>query len=93
MAAVLLGGHHRVDHRADPDPGRRDSLGAALLILLGVGGEDGADEVLAPFGSGTIFTFIGAFILAQSMLKHGLARTVRVPHPRAARASATAPPG
>ena len=47
-------------------------VGAALLILLGVG-ED-ADEVLAPFGSGTIFTFIGAFILAQSMLKHGLAR-------------------
>ncbi len=48
-------------------------LGAAVLILLGVGGEDGADAVLAPFGSGTIFTFIGAFILAQSMLKHGLA--------------------
>ena len=49
-------------------------LGASVLILLGVGGEDGADAVLAPFGSGTIFTFIGAFILAQSMLKHGLAR-------------------
>jgi sodium-dependent dicarboxylate transporter 2/3/5 len=49
-------------------------LGASILILLGVGGEDGADAVLAPFGSGTIFTFIGAFILAQSMLKHGLAR-------------------
>ncbi|MGH3368143.1 MAG: SLC13 family permease [Nocardioidaceae bacterium] len=47
-------------------------LGAALLVLLGVG-ED-ADEVLAPFGSGTVFTFIGAFILAQAMLKHGLAR-------------------
>jgi sodium-dependent dicarboxylate transporter 2/3/5 len=47
-------------------------IGAALLILFGVG-ED-ADEVLAPFGSGTVFTFIGAFILAQSMLKHGLAR-------------------
>jgi len=49
-------------------------LGAAVLIMLGVGGEDGADAVLAPFGSGTIFTFIGAFILAQSMLKHGVAR-------------------
>ncbi|HEX6151800.1 DASS family sodium-coupled anion symporter [Nocardioides sp.] len=49
-------------------------LGASILILLGVGGEEGADAVLAPFGSGTIFTFIGAFILAQSMLKHGLAR-------------------
>jgi solute carrier family 13 (sodium-dependent dicarboxylate transporter), member 2/3/5 len=46
-------------------------VGAALLVLLGVGT---SDEVLAPFGSGTIFTFIGAFILAQSMLKHGLAR-------------------
>ena len=49
-------------------------VGAALLVLFGLGGEEGADAVLAPFGSGTIFTFIGAFILAQSMLKHGLAR-------------------
>ncbi|MDQ4085614.1 MAG: DASS family sodium-coupled anion symporter [Actinomycetota bacterium] len=49
-------------------------IGASLLVLVGVGGEEGADAVLAPFGSGTIFTFIGAFILAQSMLKHGLAR-------------------
>ena len=30
--------------------------------------------MLAPFGSSTVFTFIGAFILAQAMLKHGLAR-------------------
>jgi solute carrier family 13 (sodium-dependent dicarboxylate transporter), member 2/3/5 len=49
-------------------------IGASLLVLLGVGGDEGADGVLAPLGSGTIFTFIGAFILAQSMLKHGLAR-------------------
>jgi sodium-dependent dicarboxylate transporter 2/3/5 len=49
-------------------------IGASLLALLGVGGDEGADAVLAPLGSGTIFTFIGAFILAQSMLKHGLAR-------------------
>jgi sodium-dependent dicarboxylate transporter 2/3/5 len=49
-------------------------IGASLLVLLGVGGDDGADGVLAPLGSGTVFTFIGAFILAQSMLKHGLAR-------------------
>jgi sodium-dependent dicarboxylate transporter 2/3/5 len=49
-------------------------IGVALLVLFGLGGEEGADAVLAPFGSGTIFTFIGAFILAQSMLKHGLAR-------------------
>jgi sodium-dependent dicarboxylate transporter 2/3/5 len=27
-----------------------------------------------PFGSTTIFTFIGAFILAQAMLKHGIAQ-------------------
>ncbi|OEU86744.1 anion transporter [Streptomyces abyssalis] len=49
-------------------------IGASLLVLLGVGGDEGADGVLAPFGSGTVFTFIGAFILAQSMLVHGLAR-------------------
>jgi solute carrier family 13 (sodium-dependent dicarboxylate transporter), member 2/3/5 len=49
-------------------------IGASLLVLFGLGGDDGADAVLAPFGSGTVFTFIGAFILAQSMLKHGLAR-------------------
>lgn len=46
-------------------------LGVALVTILGVGT---ADEVLAPFGSGTVFTFIGAFIIAQAMLKHGLAR-------------------
>ncbi|SCK07079.1 DASS family sodium-coupled anion symporter [Streptomyces sp. WMMB 322] len=49
-------------------------LGASLLVLLGAGGDEGANGVLAPFGSGTVFTFIGAFILAQSMLVHGLAR-------------------
>jgi solute carrier family 13 (sodium-dependent dicarboxylate transporter), member 2/3/5 len=32
------------------------------------------DDALAPFGSSTLFTFIGAFILAQAMLKYGLAR-------------------
>ncbi|SDI15854.1 solute carrier family 13 (sodium-dependent dicarboxylate transporter), member 2/3/5 [Sinosporangium album] len=46
-------------------------VGVALVVLLGVAP---AGEVLAPFGSSTIFTFIGAFILAQAMLKHGLAR-------------------
>lgn len=46
-------------------------LGVAAVVLLGVAP---ANEVLAPFGSTTIFTFIGAFILAQAMLKHGLAR-------------------
>lgn len=49
-------------------------IGASLLVVLGLGGDDGADAVLAPFGSGTVFTFIGAFILAQAMLTHGLAR-------------------
>src|ERR687896_777911 len=40
-------------------------------VLLGVAP---VDDVLGPFGSSTIFTFIGAFILAQAMLKHGVAR-------------------
>ncbi|WP_299056017.1 DASS family sodium-coupled anion symporter [uncultured Nocardioides sp.] len=46
-------------------------LGIAAIVVLGVAG---ADDALAPFGSSTVFTFIGAFILAQAMLKHGLAR-------------------
>ncbi|MFB1295512.1 DASS family sodium-coupled anion symporter [Mycobacterium sp. pW049] len=46
-------------------------LGVALIVFLGVAP---ADDVLGPFGSSTVFTFIGAFILAQAMLKHGLAR-------------------
>ena len=46
-------------------------LGIALIVLIGVAP---ADDVLAPFGSTTIFVFIGAFIIAQAMLRHGLAR-------------------
>ncbi|PZG06266.1 SLC13 family permease [Nonomuraea aridisoli] len=46
-------------------------IGVGLIVLLGV---VSATDALAPFGSSTIFTFIGAFILAQAMLKHGLAR-------------------
>jgi solute carrier family 13 (sodium-dependent dicarboxylate transporter), member 2/3/5 len=46
-------------------------LGVAIVVFLGVAE---VDDVLAPFGSSTIFTFIGAFILAQAMLKHGVAR-------------------
>ncbi|MBL1068189.1 DASS family sodium-coupled anion symporter [Streptomyces sp. 7-21] len=46
-------------------------LGVGAIVVLGV---VPADEALAPFGSSTIFTFIGAFILAQSMLASGLAR-------------------
>lgn len=46
-------------------------LGVAAIVLFGV---VPPDEALAPFGSSTIFVFIGAFILAQAMLQHGLAR-------------------
>ncbi|WCI09147.1 DASS family sodium-coupled anion symporter [Arthrobacter sp. OVS8] len=46
-------------------------LGVSAVVILGVAP---ASEVLAPFGSTTIFTFIGAFILAQAMLKHGIAQ-------------------
>ncbi|MGY1636282.1 SLC13 family permease [Geodermatophilus sp. SYSU D00742] len=46
-------------------------IGIAAIAILGV---VSADEALAPFGSTTVFTFIGAFILAAAMLKHGLAR-------------------
>ncbi|MBW9209548.1 DASS family sodium-coupled anion symporter [Mumia sp. zg.B53] len=46
-------------------------IGIAAIVLIGV---VPADDALAPFGSSTVFTFIGAFILAQAMLKHGLAK-------------------
>jgi solute carrier family 13 (sodium-dependent dicarboxylate transporter), member 2/3/5 len=46
-------------------------LGIVLIVLIGVAP---VDDVLAPFGSSTVFVFIGAFILAQAMLRHGLAR-------------------
>lgn len=46
-------------------------IGVVVAILVGVAP---ADDVLAPFGSSTIFTFIGAFIIAEAMLRHGLAR-------------------
>ncbi len=46
-------------------------LGVGAIVMLGVAP---VDDVLAPFGSSTVFTFIGAFILAQAMLAHGLAR-------------------
>src|ERR671914_561077 len=46
-------------------------LGIVLIVLIGVAP---VDDVLAPFGSTTILVFIGAFIIAQSMLRHGLAR-------------------
>ncbi|MQA93964.1 MAG: DASS family sodium-coupled anion symporter [Streptosporangiales bacterium] len=46
-------------------------IGVGAIVLMGV---VPADDALAPLGSATIFTFIGAFILAQAMLKHGVAR-------------------
>ncbi|WP_084468987.1 SLC13 family permease [Nocardiopsis trehalosi] len=46
-------------------------IGVGAIVVLGAAP---ADEALAPFGSSTIFTFIGAFILAQAMLQQGLAR-------------------
>jgi sodium-dependent dicarboxylate transporter 2/3/5 len=46
-------------------------LGIALIVVIGVAP---ADDVVAPLGSTTILVFIGAFIIAQAMLRHGLAR-------------------
>jgi len=46
-------------------------LGLCLCVALGVA--DG-DAVFAAFASSTIFLFIGGFIIAQSMMVHGLDR-------------------
>jgi sodium-dependent dicarboxylate transporter 2/3/5 len=46
-------------------------MGIVLIVMIGVAP---VDDVLAPFGSSTVFVFIGAFIIAQAMLRHGLAR-------------------
>lgn len=70
LAAVLLG--VVVMWVCEPIPIPVSGLiGVCAIVLLGVAP---ADEVLAPFGSTTVFTFIGAFILAQAMLRHGVAR-------------------
>lgn len=70
LAAVLLG--VMVMWVTEPVPIPIGGLiGVAAIVMLGVAP---ADDVLAPFGTGTVFVFIGAFILAQAMLKHGLAR-------------------
>ena len=70
LAAVLLGVITLWISEAVPIP-IGGLLGVAVAVFLGVAP---VDDVLGPFGSSTIFTFIGAFILAQAMLKHGLAR-------------------
>lgn len=48
-------------------------LAPALCILLGVGKDK---EVLAAFGSPITFLFLGSFLLAQGMQKHGLDRRI-----------------
>ena len=70
LAAVLLGVIALWISEAVPIP-IGGLLGVAVAVFLGVAP---VDDVLAPFGSSTVFTFIGAFILAQAMLKHGVAR-------------------
>ncbi|MCO1658158.1 SLC13 family permease [Pseudonocardia humida] len=70
LAAVLLGVIVLWVTEAVPIP-IGGLIGVAVIVFLQV---EPADDVLARFGSSTIFTFIGAFILAQAMLKHGLAR-------------------
>ncbi len=46
-------------------------LALALCVLFGVGS---ADAVFGAFSSDTIFLFIGAFIIAEAMMRHGLDR-------------------
>ncbi len=46
-------------------------IGVGAIVLLGA---VPAEDAFAPFGDTTVLTFVGAFILAQAMLKHGLAR-------------------
>src|SRR5918999_1193200 len=46
-------------------------LGFAMCVLFGVAG---AEAVFGAFASDTIFLFIGAFIIAQAMMTHGLDR-------------------
>ena len=46
-------------------------LALALCVLFGVGS---AQDVFGAFSSDTIFLFIGAFIIAEAMMRHGLDR-------------------
>ena len=46
-------------------------LALGMCIVFGVAP---ADDVFGAFGSSTIFLFIGAFIIAQAMMTHGLDR-------------------
>jgi len=70
LAAVLLG--VVVLWMTEPVPIPIGGLiGIAAIALLGA---VPAEEAFVPFGDTTVLTFIGAFILAQAMLQHGLAR-------------------
>jgi sodium-dependent dicarboxylate transporter 2/3/5 len=46
-------------------------LALAMCVIFGVAS---ADDVFGAFASSTIFLFIGAFIIAQAMMTHGLDR-------------------
>jgi solute carrier family 13 (sodium-dependent dicarboxylate transporter), member 2/3/5 len=46
-------------------------IGIVLCVVLNVGS---ADDVIGAFGDPAIFLFIGAFVIAEAMLKHGVAR-------------------
>jgi solute carrier family 13 (sodium-dependent dicarboxylate transporter), member 2/3/5 len=70
LAAVLLGVIALWITEAVPIP-IGGLLGVAVAVFLGVAP---VDDVLGPFGTSTIFMFIDVFILAQPMLKHGVAR-------------------
>lgn len=70
LAAVLVGVVTLWITEAVPIP-IGGLIGIALIVILGVGE---ADDILQPFGSSTVFVFIGAFIIAQAMLTHGVAR-------------------
>lgn len=48
-------------------------LGPALLVLLGVGP---MTAIFAPFAHPVIFLFLGSFLLAEAMQKHGLDRRI-----------------
>ncbi|WBU37091.1 SLC13 family permease [Homoserinibacter sp. YIM 151385] len=48
-------------------------LGVALMILFGVAP---ANEVLASFGNTIVLLYLGAFFLAQALLKHGVAQRI-----------------
>jgi solute carrier family 13 (sodium-dependent dicarboxylate transporter), member 2/3/5 len=45
-------------------------LSVGLMVVLGVGS---ADDVLSSFGDTIVLLYLGAFFLAQALLKHGLA--------------------